>query len=276
MRLAVCNEMFEGMEIEAVCDIVAGMGYDGIEIAPFSLHDDVRLMPEEEKRRVRRALDNSGLACAGLHWLLTKPEGLHIGSPDDSVRRETADYLATLAEFCALLGGRDMVFGSPKSRDVPPGADRLAWWSRAVETIRLAGERAHELGAVIAMEPLARSISSFLNSAAEVRRFVREVGHPGVAMMVDCYSMGDEAIARSQVIRESAGLIAHVHANDTTKREPGTGDLDFGEVIEALREVGYDGWVSLEVFEIDPDPTTMAHRAYGLMAESMQRYGVRP
>lgn len=275
MKLSICNEMFEGMEIEEICGRVAEIGYDGLEIAPYSLHDDVRLMSEEARQRVRRALSSEGLQCAGLHWLLTKPEGLHIGSPDDAVRHRTVDYLAALAEFCAFLGGQDMVFGSPKSRDVPPGADRAEYWQRAKDTMRAAGERAYEVGAVIAMEPLARSISNFLNHASEVRRFVREVNHPGVLMMVDCYSMGDEAIPRGQVIRESRGLIAHVHANDTTRREPGTGTLDFGEVICALKEVGYEGWVSLEVFEIDPDPLTMARRAYELMADEMSRQGVR-
>jgi sugar phosphate isomerase/epimerase len=267
--------MFEGMEIERICDLVADIGYDGLEIAPFALHEDVREMPQADKERVRKALDDSGLECAGLHWLLTKPEGLHIGDPDDALRRETADYLVTLAEFCALLGGRDMIFGSPKSRDVPEGGDRLGYWQRAQDTVRSAGERAHELGAVIAMEPLARSISNFLNHASEVRRFVGEIDHPGVRMMVDCYSMGDESIPRSQIIAESGDLILHVHANDTTMREPGTGDLDFSEVVTALKGIGYDGWVSLEVFEIDPDPETMARRGYELMAEEMRRQGVR-
>jgi len=263
--LAICNEMFEGWEIERICDTVAEIGYEGLEVAPFSLHDDVRVMPADMRKRVRRALDASGIECAGLHWLLTKPPGLHIGTPDQAIRDETASYIVTLAEFCAELGGREMVFGSPKSRDVPDGARYEEYWRRSVETIRTAAERCEPHAVTIAMEPLARSISSFLNAAAEVRRFVADVDHPLVKMTLDCYSMGDERVPRGQVIRETGALCAHVHANDTTKREPGTGALDLAEVVNALRDVGYSGWMSLEVFEIDPDPETMARRGYSSM-----------
>jgi len=269
IRLAICNEMFEGWEVERICGTVAGIGYEGLEVAPFSLHDDARLMPADLRRRIRRALDASGLECAGLHWLLTKPPGLHIGTPDSSVRAETAAYVATLAEFCAELGGHEMVFGSPKSRDVPEGAKYEEYWRRSVDTIRAAAQGCEPHAVVIAMEPLARSISSFLNAAAEVRRFVAEVNHPLVKMTLDCYSMGDEMVPRGQIVRETGALCAHVHANDTTKREPGTGELDLGEVVSALRDVGYSGWMSLEVFEIDPDPETMARRGYSAMQTAL-------
>lgn len=273
MKLAICNEMFGDMEFERVCDLVAGMGYKGIEIAPFSLIEDVRLMSPEYRRRVRRALESSGLECAGLHWLLTKPEGLHIGTPDDAVRRETTGYLIRLAELCAELGGTDMVFGSPKSRDVPEGESYEEYRGRAVGTIARAGEACMDLGVVIGMEPLARSISNFLNTAAEVREFVGLVDCAAVRMTLDCYSMGDEAIPRGSIIRETGALCAHVHANDTTKREPGTGDLDFDEVVLALRDIGYEGWISLEVFEVVPDAETMARHGFDVMSDALERIG---
>lgn len=271
VRLAICNEMFEGWEIERVCSFVRGVGYEGLEIAPFSLHEDVRRMPRELRARIRRALDGAGLACAGLHWLLTKPPGLHIGSPNEAVRRETAEYLVALAEFCAELGGRDMVFGSPKSRDVPEGEDPAAWRARSVETIRWAAESLPALGVAIGMEPLARSISNFLNTAEDVRAFVAEVDHPSVRLTLDCYSMGDEVVPRARIIRETANACLHVHANDTTKREPGTGELDFDEVVLALREIGYGGWISLEVFEVEPDAETIARHGYAVMREALDR-----
>jgi sugar phosphate isomerase/epimerase len=271
VKLAICNEMFEGWEIERVSEFVREIGYEGIELAPFSIHEDVRLMPPALRARVAGALRASGLECAGLHWLLTKPEGLHIGSPDSALRRETADYVVTLAELCAELGGRDMVFGSPKSRDVPEGADRNAYWARSVETIRGAAEHLPSLGVVIGMEPLARSISNFLNTAEEVRRFVAEVDHPNVQLTLDCYSMGDEEIPRSRIIRETGAGCAHVHANDTTKREPGTGDLNFDEVVLALKEIGYEGWVSLEVFVVEPNAETIARHGHEVMREALNR-----
>jgi sugar phosphate isomerase/epimerase len=261
--------MFEGMPLERACETAAEIGYRGIEIAPFTLAEDVRELGPGQRRKVRQVIESAGLECAGLHWLLTKPEGLHIGCPDARVRKETTHYLVALAELCAELGAEDLVFGSPKSRDVAPGDDPADYWARSVETIRAVAEKCEPLGAVLCMEPLARSISNFLNTAEEVRRFVAEVGHPAALMTLDCYSMGDEAIPRGTIIRETGILCGHVHANDTTKREPGTGDLDLGEVADALREIDYVGWVSLEVFEIDPDPVTMARRGYDVMADAV-------
>src|SRR5947209_6562655 len=113
MRYAICNETFEGWDHARVCRYVAGLGYRGLELAPFTLAGRITEVSPERRRELRRQAEDSGLELIGLHWLLAKTAGLHLTSPDESVRRATADYLIELAGCCSDLGGDLMVFGSP-------------------------------------------------------------------------------------------------------------------------------------------------------------------
>src|SRR5262245_278192 len=112
MRYAICNETFEGWEYERVCDFVAGLGYQGLELAPFTLAHRITDVSPERRRLLRRQAEACGVQIIGLHWLLAKTEGLHLTSPDEATRRRTADYLVELARCCRDLGGDLMVFGS--------------------------------------------------------------------------------------------------------------------------------------------------------------------
>src|SRR5712692_2925362 len=105
MRYAICNEVFEGWEHARVCRLVAELGYTGLELAPFTLAPRITDVHVEQRRLLRRQAEDSGVQIIGLHWLLAKTEGLHITSPDEAVRRATADYLVELARACRDLGG---------------------------------------------------------------------------------------------------------------------------------------------------------------------------
>src|SRR5438552_1794215 len=121
MKFAICNETFQGWEWERTCRYVAECGYAGIEIAPFTLADDIRSLDSAARRAIREAARLVGLEVVGLHWLLVSPNGLSVTSGDEDVRRKTSDYLVALADFCADVGGRVMVFGSPAQRRIGEG-----------------------------------------------------------------------------------------------------------------------------------------------------------
>src|SRR5205807_9805358 len=111
-------ETFQGWGWEETCRFVAETGYDGIEIAPFTLSEDVRMLDAGERSRIRSTTEQAGLEVVGLHWLLVTPKGLSATSPEPQVRAETAGYLTALVDFCGDVGGRIMVFGSPAQRRV--------------------------------------------------------------------------------------------------------------------------------------------------------------
>ena len=262
MRFAICNELFEGWPLERVLEYCAGVGYDGVEIAPFTLAEDIRQMPPSRARELRRAADGAGIGIVGLHWLLRSPAGLSINGPDQAARENTRAFMFALIRLCRELGGDVLVFGSPAQRSVGQGDTYEGAWARSVEAFKVCGEEADRRGAVIALEPLTTKETNFLTSAQETVRLIKAVDCPAVRLHLDVKAMvGGERKAPEWVILEFKDYLAHFHANDANLRGPGFGDTDFVPIAKALREAGYGGYVSVEVFDFKPDPETIATRS---------------
>ena len=115
MRYAICNETFEGWEHARVCDFVAGLGYTGLEVAPFTLAPLITDVSSARRRELRDTAESAGLQILGLHWLLAKTTGFQLTSPDATVRKWTSDYLGELATATADLGGDILVLGRARA-----------------------------------------------------------------------------------------------------------------------------------------------------------------
>lgn len=258
MKFAICNETYQGWDFERTCAHVAETGYEGIEIAPFTLKQDPRELTAEDALQCRETASRAGLEIIGLHWLLVKPAWLHLTTPDDLLRKDTVKFASHLAEVCAAMGGEILVWGSPFQRNIEPDWEYGDAFNRAADALAEAAAHAHSLGVTIAMEPLARTETNFLTTAAETVRLIEKVDSPGVRLHLDVKAMSDEEKSIPEIIRESREYIAHFHANDPNLRGPGFGKVQFEPIAAALEEVGYDGYVSVEVFDYAPDPETIA------------------
>jgi sugar phosphate isomerase/epimerase len=193
--------------------------------------------------------------------VLVKPEGLYINHPDRSIRERTAKYFCDLVDFCAGLGGKVMVVGSPKQRNVLPGVTREQAWDWAAATFRNAVARAEQREVTICFEPLAPSETNFINTAAEALQFIQQVPSPRFKLILDVKAMCSEAKPIPQVIRETWPNFAHFHANDQNLKGPGFGEVDYKPIAAALKEVGYQGYVSVEVFSFDEGAEAIATRS---------------
>jgi sugar phosphate isomerase/epimerase len=273
MRYAICNETFEGWEHERVCRFVAGLGYQGLELAPFTLAPRITDVTPERRRRIRRQAEDCGLQIVGLHWLLARTEGLHLTSPDELVRRRTADYLVELARCCRELGGDVLVFGSPAQRRIPAGATRAQAADFALDTFRRALPGIAGCGVQVCLEPLAPSEADFLNTARETVELLDRIDHPSFVLHLDVKAMAADEAPAPELIRRHAPRTGHFHANDPNKRGPGFGATDFVPIFQALRESGYAGWVSVEVFDYSPDPETIARESLRYMKECAAKAG---
>jgi len=273
MKFAICNELFEGWEWPRVCRFVKETGYDGIEIAPFTFAPHAGALSAEERSRIRMTAEEAGLAIVGLHWLLAKTEGFHIAHPEAAVRRKTADYLMLLSDLCADLGGKIMVFGSPKQRDVPPALAPALAREYAKVTFQdilphLAGN-----GITLCFEPLAPQETNFINTASEARKLVEEIGHPNFRLTLDVKAMASERRPIAQIIKEHAPWLAHFHANDPNLLGPGFGEEDFAPILASLKEIGYGGFVSVEVFDFSPGPEAIARESLRYLARIIHYSG---
>ena len=263
MKFAMCNEFCEGWSFEDVCKLAADAGYDGVEIAPFTLAPDVYKIEPGRPNELRETAMAHGLAIVGLHWLLAKTENLHVTADDEDIRRQTVHYLKAEVDLCEKLGGSVMIFGSPEQRNIAPDQDPEAAWDQAVETMRGLGQYASEHGVTICMEPLGSDETNFLASAAEAKRFVQDVDHPGLRMMLDVKAMvhGEDAEPIPEIIHNCAGYFEHCPATDANLNGPGWGDTDYGPVVRGIRDIGYDDYASVEVFDFSPGPEAIARRS---------------
>ena len=268
MKYAICNETYERWAFDRICDHVAACGYDGIEIAPFTFKDDPHDIDEAEALAIGRTARAAGLEVTGMHWLLARPPGLHLTTPDDAVRRRTVAFAQHLARLCAAMGGHVMVWGSPKQRDVAPGESVDDARGRAAEALRAVCAVAGPLGITIALEPLGPAETNFMLFAEDTTRLMAAVDHPACRLHLDVKAMAQESAPIADVIRANAAHLAYFHANDANRRGPGFGATDFVPIGAALREVGYDRWVSVEVFDYRPDPRTIAERSLAHLKRS--------
>lgn len=259
-RFAICNETFGDWPWERVCPFVAGAGYEGIEIAPFTFAESAADVSASRRREIRQCAHDAGLEIVGLHWLLASPKGLHIHTRDEAVRRRTVDYLRTLVDFAGDLGAAVMVFGSPSQRKLEE-ADREGAWARTQESYRQILPLLQARGVVLCQEALPPPEADFITNTAEAAAMVRELDHPHFRLMLDVKSMCSEALPPDAIIREFAPLVEHFHANDANRRGPGFGETDFQPIARALQATGFEGFVSVEVFDYSPDPETIARES---------------
>jgi sugar phosphate isomerase/epimerase len=267
MRYAICNETFDGWDHRRVCGFVAGLGYEGLEVAPFTLAGRIGEVSPERRGELRRQAEDCGLKLLGLHWLLARTEGFQLTSPDSAVRQATADYLGALARCCAVLGGEVLVFGSPAQLRIPAGATRQQAADNAVDTFRRARSAISDAGVQLCLEPLAPPEADFINSCAEAVEILDRIDDPHFVLHLDVKAMSAEQTPVCDLIRRYAHRTGHFHANDPNLRGPGFGAVDFKPIFKTLRESGYDGWVSVEVFDYSPDPETIARNSLRYMRE---------
>ena len=264
-RYAICNETFGDWPLAKACDMSAECGYSGLELAPFTLAPLATDLSAQARGEIRRTIAQAGLDCVGLHWLLAKTEGFHVAHPDADVRSRTVDYLAELARLCHDLGGRVLVFGSPKQRSLLPGvtADEALdfiheVFSRLVPVLETTDT-------VVALEPLSPVETDVLTTAAETCRMIDRIGSRHVRLHLDVKAMASEEIPIPEIVVASAPHLEHFHANDVNLQGPGFGGVDFAPIFTALDEVRYAGWVSVEVFDYAPGPERLARESIAYM-----------
>lgn len=261
MQFAICNEIFKGWPLEDAFRYAAGAGYALVEIAPFTIARHVTEISASERARIRDVAARAGIGIAGLHWVLAQTEGMYLTHPDAEVRRRTARYFVDLVECCSELGGSRVIVGSPKQRSLLDGVPYEEAWQFAAATFRDAVKCAEERGVVICFEPLAPAETDFVNSAAEAIRFTGQFASPAMSIILDVKAMSAEHKSIPHIIQESAGHFQYFHANDSNLKGPGFGEVDFRPIADALSEVGYDGIISVEVFDFEEGAETIATKS---------------
>jgi D-psicose/D-tagatose/L-ribulose 3-epimerase len=265
MRISLCNEVLQPLDFARQCALAAALGYDGLEIAPFTVSDDPTRLSAARKADLRRAAADAGIAITGLHYLMRAPAGLSITSADAAQRERSVAVMRAMCGLCAELGGAILVHGSPDQRVLDPGDEENSR-KRGVACFAAVADAARDAGVTYCIEPLARNQTAFINTVQEAADIARQIDNPHLRTMIDCSAAGQtEAEPVDALIRRwlPGGLIAHIHFNDPNRRGPGEGALAFGPILAALRACGYQGDASIEPFVYQPDGPACAARGIG-------------
>jgi len=268
MRIALCNEVLAGMPLERQCEYAARLGYDGLEIAPFTLSDEPEKISTTEAARIRAVVEASGLVVTGLHWLLVKPDGLSLTDPDASVRSRTLDVMIHLIGLCEELGGTVLVHGSPKQRQIATGETHAVALARLGDALAQVALAAARVGVTYCIEPLSRRETSLVNTIAEAAELVRSIDHPNLRTMIDCSAAGLTETEPVPALIDRwlpSGLIAHVQVNDPNRRGPGQGEMKFAPILAALKRHNYAGTIAVEPFDYSPDGPAAAGFSVGYL-----------
>ena len=181
---------------------------------------------------------------------------------------KTAEYLGELARLCRDLGGHVMVLGSPLQRNLLPGVSHEQAMELAADCLRRAMPTLEQCEVTLAVEPLGPKDGNFLLTADGGRAALRNGRLAALPAAPGLQGDGEREPSRSRrLLRENASLLAHFHANDPNMRGPGMGDLDFVPIFQALAEIDYRGWVSVEVFDYAPGVEALARESIEYMQE---------
>ncbi len=264
MKLALCNEVLSDWPLAKQSSYAAALGYQGLELAPYTLDEAPHDMPADKRRDIRRTVEVCGLEVSGLHWLLTTPEGLSITSADAGIRTKTREVMRGLVLLCADLGGEVLVHGSPKQRwlpDNPAEAATARGW--ALEAFAEAAAEAQACGVIYCIEALAPPHANFITTVAEAAAIVDEIDNPALRTMIDfgaARANPAEAPVEELIAQWlPSGHVAHIQLRDRSRRGPGLGDDLFASPLAALVAHNYNRWLAVEPIELEPDgPATAA------------------
>lgn len=273
-RHAICNEVYKGWDFREACRSIRKAGYTGIEIAPFTLAEDPSTLTTAQRIEFRRIMAEEGLTFVGLHWLMVSPPGLHVTTPDHSLRARSWRHIHDLIDLCADLGPDGvMVFGSPKQRTSTGGLPASDATRHYVDGIAAAGHRAAQQGVTVLIEALPPADTDVVTSLDEAAQWVTEIGNPAVRTMFDSHNAISELEPHAVLVERHYPLIRHIHVNELDGKHPGRGDYDFRPVLSVLASKGYTGWISMEAFDFSFGAETIANESYQHMAAQAAAVG---
>jgi sugar phosphate isomerase/epimerase len=262
LKQAMCNEAYQGWDFADTCKSIRKAGYTGIEIAHFTLADDPASITAGQRRELRRIMDSEGLQFVGLHWLMVAPKGLHVTTPDNTLRERSWLHIRHLIDLCADLGPDGlMVFGSPFQRATTGGSTREEATRRYADGLAQVAPHAASRGVTILVEALPVAQCDVVQTLEEAVGIVKEINSPGVRTMFDTHNAIDEEEPHAVLVDRYYEFIRHVHVNELDGKHCGKGDYDFKPLLRLLMQRGYQRWVSLEAFDFSFGAETIANES---------------
>ena len=237
-----CALHFSGthLRIPKAAKIVSEAGFAALEISPW--------IPREltcaDIKTLKISLRRNKLAFSGFTAIY--PPEMTLASPSAASRKRNVLYTKRLIDLAHNLGGRVLVWGSPRSRDIPRGVAFRRGYSWLVDLLKASGALADTRGVKIAIEPINRFESTIIHNAREALSLVREANRRSLGIVYDTFHTSLEEASFTDPILLAGEQLAAVHVSDCNRKIPGKGHIDFVPIFAALKKVRYSGYVTLE------------------------------
>jgi D-psicose/D-tagatose/L-ribulose 3-epimerase len=242
-------------------------GFEGFEIPMF---DPADLAPLE----LRRAFEANGLECTVCAIL---PDGINPISPDVAVRKRSLAHLHRCVETAAEAGAHLICGPLFAPIGYLPGRRRTEdEWNWAVECFQSLGDALDSQAVTLAIEPVNRAESLFLNTGAEAKAFCQAIGHSRVGVTIDTFHANIEEKNIAGAVRALGKHLKHVHASENDRGLPGSGHVDFPGIVAALRHIAYEGFLMIEGFgysENEPDSLGALYGDFAVSPEDIAFQG---
>jgi D-psicose/D-tagatose/L-ribulose 3-epimerase len=251
--------------VEDLLPTIKSKGFDGIEI-PIFRPDDV------DVARVRRGMEANGLEPNVASVFV---DGLSLISADREIRRKSVERLRSLIAVTAEVGATCIAGPLYSPVGYLPGRRRTAdEWAWAVEGLQQVGDVLTDSGVTLAIEPLNRFETFFLNTAADAAALADEVAHPSIGILYDTFHANVEEKNIAEGLLHIGKHVKLIHTCENDRGTPGTGHVEWSEVFAAIRAIEYDGWLTIESFgsalrelsaaaaiwrDIETDPASIAY-----------------
>jgi len=233
-------------EYEENFALVKEAGFDGAELA---IKDPSKI----DKERLESLLTRFGLVSPAMGTgRAFGEEGLCFSSPDETVRRAAVERICSHIDFGARLKSLIIIGLILGKNTVTPESE--GW---AVECLAECAKYAAGKGVCLVIEPINRYETSFIITVDDCLRFLDRVGADNCRILLDTFHMNIEEASIEASMRRAGERVAHVHVADSNRRHPGAGHIDFRSVVDVLREIGYDGFLSAEILP-HPEPAAAA------------------
>ncbi len=257
MNYSISNWIYGDEPLRETFERLKRYGYDGVE-----LMGEPRLYRVAEIQGLCREFGLQVLSIAGIYPWPTEERDL--ANPDPEVRVRAVEYLRKCVDF-ALDVGAPLIVVVPSSvaKTSPVGyfESEEEWvaaaereWNYALESVKTAAAYAEEKGMLLAIEPINRYETFLVNNVDQGLRFISEVGSKAVRLHLDTFHMNIEEPDPAEAIRKGGNLLVNLHIADSNREAVGRGHIDFNSIMRALKDIRYQGALTLEPLPPVPDP----------------------
>ena len=249
-RISICSGSYGRADLFNIVERVAAHGYDGVEITVM-YHADPAETSAQRRRDIRRHLEESGVAISALHFIFAP--GLKMTADEPSDRARVTQQIDSVVDLAHDLQAPIVVVGGGGVRAVPAGLDRDTGEKRVIEVLANSARRAEGLGVAIGLEAINRYETNLGWTLGDCKRLVQATGSPAMKIVGDTFHMNIEEASMPGAIVDAGPLLGHLQIEDSHRLSPGGGHIDFPPIIEALRRISYQGFLSFEFFWIAPE-----------------------